>query len=968
MSLMKSVRLNTILVPIISLILAIILGTVLLIFMEFDAIYTWGYLIVKTMTPNNIANTLFNATPLLLTGLSVAVAFRGGMFNIGTEGQMIFGGFMSALAGFGLGQYFNIQLPPYIMIPLVLIMGMIGGAIWGAVPGILKAYRGVHEVITTIMMNNIALVLMIYLVGEPEFSPFIDRFGGNTSPLTPKIAQSARLEHIGDTLINTPLGFLIEPFKHSLLHWGLIIGLLACVISYILLWRTRYGYETRAVGFNRIAAEYGGINVSRNIIKTMMICGALGGLAGALEVMGTYYRYIDGFSAGSGFDGIAVALLGGNHPFGIIFGAILFGWLTTGGIVLDIGTDVPKDVANTLKGFIVFFVAVPLIAQELLNLAQSRGWDVRIKTKSREIAVGIKDGWVSILVGLIAFIVLFLFSEIIPIISQPLQDIGDAIFQPLSEFFNDFDFLVSYVEFLERIFSIELFFTAVLLGIVIFCLVEGRQRGLHRYSQYILLILGGILSIDVILRIYKILGQDLTLFSVIGLTVAFIIYQEFQVRGSDIESRELRERTAHLRKDFRKNLRLYSFNLVLVLGLIILIILTASIRLPNPIDLPPSDILNIPPFITLTNWGSFVALLGIFALIASIIYISRLDLPETHNLFHLMTAIRILYGFITVSLIFGLNSTNLLRQTLEMAAPIGLASLGGMFSEKSGVVNIGLEGMMLSGSFVSVWITFETNDPWLGVLGAIFAGVLMGLLHAIASIRFRADQVVVGVAINLFASAVTALGILIVWNVQGTSESTVPFKKVKLDFLTEIPIIGDVLYQLLGAEKGLSPIVYVFILAIIVSTWVIQRTAFGLRVRAVGEHPRAADTLGINVYQIRYVCVVLSGILAAVGGAQLTLGTVPRFRSDVTGGRGFVALAALIFGGWNPVGAALASLLFAFAYAFLAQFGLRDITWIWNIENLVSTLPFVITIVTVATVARRARAPAADGIPYVKEG
>ena len=549
MSAFKSVKLNTVVVPILSLLLAIILGTGLLIFMEFNPIEIWAYLIGKTMTPNNIANTLFNATPLFLTGLSVAVAFRGGMFNIGTEGQMIFGGFLSALAGFGLGQYLDISFPPYIMIPLILIVGMIGGALWGAIPGILKAKRGVHEVITTIMMNNIAALVMIYLVGEPEFSPFIDRFGGNTSPLTPKIAESGRLEHIGDTLTNTPLAFLVEPFKNSLLHWGLIIGLLACVVSYILLWKTRYGYETRAVGFNRDAAEYGGINVSGNIIKTMMICGALGGLAGAVEVMGTYHRFIDGFSAGYGFDGIAVSLLGGNHPFGIIFGAILFGWLTTGGIVLDIGTAVPKDVANTLKGFIVFFVAVPLIAQQILNFTQKRDWDTRLKTKSTDLFLFIKNMWGSILVGLIAIGALFVIPEIIPLISEPLQKLGNSIFEPFSTSLSEIEFLAPIIDFLEQAFSIELYIILLLFGITVLSLLQGRKRGLHHYSQYLLILISSILCIDIILRIYRIFGQDMTLFSMIFLILGFILYQEIQVRGNDIEAKELRETTAHLRKD-----------------------------------------------------------------------------------------------------------------------------------------------------------------------------------------------------------------------------------------------------------------------------------------------------------------------------------------------------------------------------------------------------------------------------------
>jgi simple sugar transport system permease protein len=162
---------------------------------------------------------------------------------------------------------------------------------------------------------------------------------------------------------------------------------------------------------------------------------------------------------------------------------------------------------------------------------------------------------------------------------------------------------------------------------------------------------------------------------------------------------------------------------------------------------------------------------------------------------------------------------------------------------------------------------------------------------------------------------------------------------------------------------------------IFVSAWIISRTTFGLRVRAVGEYPRAADTLGVNVYKIRYICVILSGILAAVGGAQLTLGWIPIFNKDMIAGRGFVALAALIFGGWNPIGAAFASIFFGFAYSFrfqlepqLSQLGIDWIFLDLHLEDLTPALPFVVTIIAVAIVAKRMRAPAADGIPYVKEG
>ncbi|MHA1445030.1 MAG: ABC transporter permease, partial [Candidatus Hodarchaeales archaeon] len=210
-------------------------------------------------------------------------------------------------------------------------------------------------------------------------------------------------------------------------------------------------------------------------------------------------------------------------------------------------------------------------------------------------------------------------------------------------------------------------------------------------------------------------------------------------------------------------------------------------------------------------------------------------------------------------------------QTLSIAAPIGFAALGGMYSEKSGVVNIGLEGMMLTGAFVSVWVTSFTHDPWMGVLGAIIAGGFVGLIHAVASIKFRANQVVVGVAINILASAVTTLMLFVIWG-GGTSDGVNGLKNIQLPFLVDIPIVGEILYNLSGGRAGLSPLVYLFILLIFISYWVIERTSFGLRIRAVGEHPRAADTLGINVFQLRYICVILSGMLAAVGGAQLTLG------------------------------------------------------------------------------------------------
>ncbi|MHA1971980.1 MAG: ABC transporter permease subunit [Candidatus Hodarchaeales archaeon] len=891
--------LNVIAVPLISIILAIIVGTLILIFMGYNPVNTYYHLIVDTMTPKKIADTLWNATPLILTGLSVAVAFRGGMFNIGTEGQVVFGGFITALFGYGIPYYselwFNIKidLPFFIMIPLLLILGMLGGAFWAFLPAILKAKRGVHEVITTIMMNYIALTLMVFFVGDLS-APFIDRnYHGNSSPQTPKISESGKIPTIAETFINTPLKFLVESFRNSKLHWGLLIALLACVIIFIILWRTKLGYETRAVGYNPRAAQYGGISVSKNIIYVMLISGALGGLAGALEVMAYWDRFVYGFSTGLGFDGIAVALIGGNHPFGVIFGGVLFGWLKSGGQVFQL-IQIPKDLASTLKGLIVFFVAVPMISKTIItNISPAK---------------------------------LVIFREKMPV--------G----------FSTHEMITKYVR----------------LSLIVVVLIFGS--------------IGWLISIDV-------LGQEVSLFLFMIIIFGVIIFQELQARST---MKQDVAKTLSIGKDSRYDKR--NVKIVWILSAILL----AQVAIMVVID---SLFVSFPFtrnlfFFDLDNYGKFMALLSIVSLFVYIYIINKLNLPRNHSITYLFFGASIIFGFLAVTTIFELNPALLFTMTLSIATPIGLAALGGMFSEKSGVVNIGLEGMMLTGAFVAVWLSYDTGNPWVGVFGALIAGAMMGMLHAIASIRFRADQVVVGVAINMLASALTTLGIIAVWDVRGTSEVAKGLANINLSFIsgigqqlssiTGIQFFGDFtnfIYLLSGGSTGLSPLVYIFIALIFISWWIIQRTAFGLRVRAVGEHPRAADTLGINVYKIRYICVALSGVLAALGGAQLTLGTAPIFGRNMTTGRGFVALAALIFGGWSPIGAALASLLFAFAYAFRFQLESLGIEWFvnfmnfdWPIQNLTPTIPFLVTIIVVSTVAKRAKPPAADGVPYIKEG
>jgi general nucleoside transport system permease protein len=302
----------------------------------------------------------------------------------------------------------------------------------------------------------------------------------------------------------------------------------------------------------------------------------------------------------------------------------------------------------------------------------------------------------------------------------------------------------------------------------------------------------------------------------------------------------------------------------------------------------------------------------------------------------------------------------LLAATLRYATPLVFASIGGLFSERSGVVNIGLEGMMLMGAFFAVWGSDVTGTWTLGLLIGIAAGGLMGLLHAFFSISLRADQIVGGTAINFLALGLTTYLFLKIYGEQGapTDLSTIP--DVSLGFLEDVPLVGDFLHDVLGR---LDLMIWIAAVLVVVTAIVVFRTPIGLRLRSVGEHPRAADTVGINVYAIRYGAVTLSGMLAAAGGAYLSLGFVNSFDDNMTAGRGFIALAALIFGNWRPYGAAAACLLFGFSSA-LSDF-LQEYST--SVSVLFEALPYVLTLVAVAGVIGRSIPPASVGRPYAKQ-
>ena len=300
----------------------------------------------------------------------------------------------------------------------------------------------------------------------------------------------------------------------------------------------------------------------------------------------------------------------------------------------------------------------------------------------------------------------------------------------------------------------------------------------------------------------------------------------------------------------------------------------------------------------------------------------------------------------------------LIAATLRYATPLTFAALGGLFSERSGVVNIGLEGDMLMGAFFGFWGADVTGSWVLGLLIAILAGAALALVHAFFCIHLRADQIVIGTAINFLALGITGYLFVDIYGEQGTPTDVSKIPDVTIPGLQDVPFFGPAFGQL-NLMIWLS-------FAVLIATWiVIFKTPIGLRIRSVGEHPRAADTVGISVYAIRYGCVIMSGALAALGGAYLSLGVLTLFDQNLTGGRGFIALAALIFGNWRPFGAFAAALLFGFSTA------LADRVDVWFAQGssaplLFNALPYILTIIAVAGVIGRSVPPAADGRPYVK--
>jgi ABC-type uncharacterized transport system permease subunit len=354
---------EAVLIPFLAILTAVIIGGIIIWFVGGDPFLAYTGLIQGSMgSTRALSETAVWATPYIFAGLAVALAFKGGLFNIGAEGQLAVGAVFSALIGYALPEWLGFNLPVYIHLPLAIFVGMMMGGIWAGIVGVLKAYTGGHEVINTIMMNYIALNTTSFLLN----GVMKDKSPTNVIARTPLIAESARMPEIFDGLR---------------VHWGFVLALLVAFFIWWLLNKTTLGFEIRTVGLNPDAAKYAGINVKRTIILTMLFSGMLAGLAGSIEVTGLNYRHELGFSIGYGYDAIAIALLGRSHPLGVVLAAFLFAAMRNGATRMQFLTQLPVDLISMIQALILLFVAADAIIRYIYRIKAkgervvlTRGW------------------------------------------------------------------------------------------------------------------------------------------------------------------------------------------------------------------------------------------------------------------------------------------------------------------------------------------------------------------------------------------------------------------------------------------------------------------------------------------------------------------------------------------------------------------------------------------------------------------
>ena len=358
---------SLVLIPLLAVLSALIVGAIFIALTEgfgqiwpaYRALFTGAF-----VGWNSISETLLAATPLILAGLAVALGFRAGLFNIGAEGQMTIGGLTAVIVGFSFD-----GLPAIVHLPLAVVAGFLGGALWGFIPGVLRAKTGAHEVITTIMLNYIAFRTLDYMLKLPFVQP-----EGRFDPISKDVLPSARLP-----TILTWLPY--EDAERLRLHLGFVIALAMAWVVYWLLFKSTLGFEFRTVGANPHAAKYGGMSVAAAIILVMVLSGGLAGMAGGNEVLGVLQRATPGFTAAIGFDAIALALLGRSHPGGVVLSAILFGALRAGGRTMQVQSEVGIDLIIIIQALIIVFIAAPELVRAIYRVKGgketgqlTRGW------------------------------------------------------------------------------------------------------------------------------------------------------------------------------------------------------------------------------------------------------------------------------------------------------------------------------------------------------------------------------------------------------------------------------------------------------------------------------------------------------------------------------------------------------------------------------------------------------------------
>ena len=340
--------------PVAAVLLALLIGAIILLVSGASPLDAYAALVKGSFGgTDELSRTLEKTTPLVFSGLAVAFAFKAGLFNIGAQGQLLFGAITAAWLGFALQ-----GLPAVVHAPLALLGGGVAGALYGAIPGALKTYTGAHEVITTIMLNYVAINLTDFLAD----GPLKDTSPGNIVARTPAILSSAELPDLGPI----PIGFLV--------------GLLVAGLAWWLLWHTTVGYEIRTVGLNPSAADYAGMKVAFTVILTMAISGLMAGLGGAIETQGVVGRYQPGFNVGLGFDGITIALLGKTHPFGVIPAALLVGAMRAGSSQMQFSADVAAEIIDVILAVLLFFVTADMVVRWILRMREVEEEQVVLST------------------------------------------------------------------------------------------------------------------------------------------------------------------------------------------------------------------------------------------------------------------------------------------------------------------------------------------------------------------------------------------------------------------------------------------------------------------------------------------------------------------------------------------------------------------------------------------------------------